>query len=902
MANRSIIDVLQSKPNGDRLLFYLEGIKECASPILARIIETFPEYTSHGIQHSEAIIERLNSIIPDPLKEEFNEYEIYFLIASAYLHDIGMANIPELGGVCKFESREDVQSYIRSNHHLRAEDFIKRNYNCLRIQDEHQARFIGRICRGHRECNLFDKGLFSPDQFYGSKQINVPLLASLLRIGDELDLTSERTPQIIYEHMPPKNEISKSEWEKHLSVSGGGPLLENPLFITYTAVCKNPDIHRALKKLEVKINNELKDLPHLLYQYKNHYKDIPREFVITIQPEGYKVHDVKFTLHESTLINLLMGEKLYRTSDESIRELIKNSVDSCRSRKRAVEGYIPCITIQLAADRSTLKIIDNGDGMDEYIIDNYFSKIGQSFYQSQEFLEKGAEFSPLSELGIGVLSYFLIAKKIVVETKAENCPSNVIEIDDIGDYFFVREGQKSDVGTSVTLFLKDDAKNIDFLSTISHYARHLKIPLNYISECGEIARIHGIDKTSEINEHVREYYGDVNQFKFFKIESEFVSGLIGFLFKQDKELNISYPSQFPLRYDSTHNGEEIPLFHNSYEGIFINNHCILSGWIDTKQHYWKPICPVCYDLDFKRKVIDLNVARNEIVQNEKILALNAHLDELITSTLHKYFSEMKKKIVKKAIAVKSLRYFFQIFIDWNNVYEKDMIATILPLFKEYYYYLAISKDGLGYLDYKSILDMEKPICVLKSLPNSKYDEIPNTRELYYLFSKCSGFSDNTVYLLRESRAFGYKHDGFNLMLKSLFAEYDEKLFLSFFDRKKQLGLVDILPSSWEVWAFNNFASERFIEYMQNTRTILNAKNRFVSLLLENCNKLDSHQKMILSGFFSTLKKEIKGENGLMRVQIKQRQVLDDIFFKNGFAAKKDMESYLLKEDDFSSIL
>ena len=83
-----LVEVLKNK--NEDLLNKLEDIKNITKPLLGRTIASFSEYTIHCIEHSEKVIEKLDLIIPDSLKEELNEYEIFFLLASAYLHDIGM--------------------------------------------------------------------------------------------------------------------------------------------------------------------------------------------------------------------------------------------------------------------------------------------------------------------------------------------------------------------------------------------------------------------------------------------------------------------------------------------------------------------------------------------------------------------------------------------------------------------------------------------------------------------------------------------------------------------------------------------------------------------------------------------------------------------------------------------
>ena len=190
--------------------------------------------------------------------------------------------------------------------------------------------------------------------------------------------------------------------------------------------------------------------------------------ILIIKTEGYKYYDFKFSLNENEILKLLIGEGLYKRKEECIRELLKNSLDACKLNTVIMEDatdsgfiYEPKIEFRLSPEKNKLMINDNGAGMDEYIIENYFTKIGKSFYQSPDFLEREYDFSPVSELGIGFLSCFMIANKAVIETKSNETDSLLIEIDNISNYFLVQDGTRKYPGTSITLYLKDDIKEIN---------------------------------------------------------------------------------------------------------------------------------------------------------------------------------------------------------------------------------------------------------------------------------------------------------------------------------------------------------------------------------------------------------------------------------------------------------
>ena len=88
-----------------------------------------------------------------------------------------------------------------------------------------------------------------------------------------------------------------------------------------------------------------------------------------------------------------MGTKLYGDPEVALRELIQNSIDACLLRD-AMErswgnSYSPEISVKYYQkdDDDILEVIDNGTGMDNDIIDNYYSKIGSSFYKSADFYD-----------------------------------------------------------------------------------------------------------------------------------------------------------------------------------------------------------------------------------------------------------------------------------------------------------------------------------------------------------------------------------------------------------------------------------------------------------------------------------------------------------------------------------
>ena len=184
---------------------------------------------------------------------------------------------------------------------------------------------------------------------------------------------------------------------------------------------------------------------------------------------------------------------------------------------------------------------DNGIGMDEDIIERYFTKIGRSFYRSPDFLEKDVDFTPVSELGIGILSCFMIANKVVVETKTDNNKPLLIEIDDISDYFFVKEGKRKKVGTTITLVLKEDVgEQIDLAKEIKYYARHLEFPVKVILSNGKDVVVEDAGFEPDIGTFLSESELDTEKhdFHLVKIDETFLEGIIALFLEKDPELDL----------------------------------------------------------------------------------------------------------------------------------------------------------------------------------------------------------------------------------------------------------------------------------------------------------------------------------------------------------------------------
>jgi molecular chaperone HtpG len=108
-------------------------------------------------------------------------------------------------------------------------------------------------------------------------------------------------------------------------------------------------------------------------------------------------------------------------------------------------------------------VSDNGIGMDQHIIDKYFSHVGSSFYRSSEFYALQAKhkmsFQPISRFGIDILSVFMVSDCVTVETRRLYGPHSSsdpleIRIEGLESVFWVLDGTRDQPGTTITLSLR----------------------------------------------------------------------------------------------------------------------------------------------------------------------------------------------------------------------------------------------------------------------------------------------------------------------------------------------------------------------------------------------------------------------------------------------------------------
>ncbi|WP_430811577.1 MULTISPECIES: HD domain-containing protein [unclassified Carboxylicivirga] len=472
-----------------------------------RVQRVFPNYTLHNTSHSFRVMEYMGKLIHDV--SLLDELEVVLLVYAALLHDIGMAvgenDIDDIKNdnfkYCnvKFSAMKKImdgnddlalQEYVRRIHSSLSARYInenlKDNLTIPKLTTLDFTKELALICESHTKDYDWIKENLRINEVRGDYSFNSQFIACILRLADILDIDSNRTPYNLYKLIVPKG-ISDDEWKQHYVISNNEKILFNEKTqqkrIVFHGKATNASIHRKLLSYIGWVKDELINatalVNHLPTKYSLVYDTTPE---INIQTEGYTFSDYKMNLEFRAISSLLMGEKIYGDKSLGLRELIQNSLDSCRIRQETEERnyefgedkYQPRIKVILSKSNNQVVIKDNGTGMSMDIVKKHFLNIGVSYYNSTEFLLNDFNYKPIGNFGIGFLSCFMLSDEVKVLTRHYKEKSKfLIELEKGNEWTSLTESlDVTFEGTEVILNYND------FISTFDNNTEKVKKFLN----------------------------------------------------------------------------------------------------------------------------------------------------------------------------------------------------------------------------------------------------------------------------------------------------------------------------------------------------------------------------------------------------------------------------------------
>jgi hypothetical protein len=331
--------------------------------------------------------------------------------------------------------------FIRQNHHRLAFDIadtglpgdntdidVFENCNCGKAV----KTMIGLIAQSHgmklRETEEFLKHYELAPQ---PDDIPVFYLMAVLRMADYLHIGRERASKL--EELTDKTHSPESKRQLHLNQA----VISPPSFddeqksVNITADPDRSSVYEDVENLLRAVQRELDSCWAILaekYAYK-YELSIHRVRSNLFDEDKIASFNDRFLTRRAALdvnpdiIKHLIGPLYDDNPSYGVRELIQNAVDACGERRAADKNAAGKITIHIDTKKKTFGISDNGIGMSEDVIRNYFLVAGSSYRDSDAWRVKymtddgGAKITRTGRFGIGALAGFLIGDEITVTTR-----------------------------------------------------------------------------------------------------------------------------------------------------------------------------------------------------------------------------------------------------------------------------------------------------------------------------------------------------------------------------------------------------------------------------------------------------------------------------------------------------
>ncbi len=158
---------------------------------------------------------------------------------------------------------------------------------------------------------------------------------------------------------------------------------------------------------------------------------------------------------------------MYSDHDIFYRELISNGCDAITKLKKLdmmgeyslPEGFRARVDVIVNPEKKTLTFVDNGLGMTADEVEEYINQI--AFSGATDFIEKYKdktnEDQIIGHFGLGFYSAFMVADEVHIDTLSYREGAKAVHWEcDGGTEFSMEDGDKAEVGTTITLFLNED--------------------------------------------------------------------------------------------------------------------------------------------------------------------------------------------------------------------------------------------------------------------------------------------------------------------------------------------------------------------------------------------------------------------------------------------------------------
>ncbi len=346
---------------------------------------------------------------------------------------------------------------------------------------------------------------------------------------------------------------------------------------------------------------------------------------------------------------------LYSDHEIFLRELVANAVDATQKLKALAgtgefKGDMGDLTVRIDVDEKNhiLTVTDRGIGMTAEEVDKYINQI--AFSGAGEFIEKYKDVAGniIGHFGLGFYSAFMVSKKVVIDTLSYRDGAKAVRWECEGNpEFEISEGEMTDRGTRITLYLDDESKDFSMPSRVEEllrkYCRFMPVPIAFGKEREwKDGKYVDTDKDKIINDTDpiwNKKPSELSHEDYMKFYKELYPMLEEPLFYI--HLNVDYPFNltgilyFPKikdRLDVTKN--KIQLYCNqvfvtdSVDNIVPDFLTLLHGVIDSPD-------------------IPLNVSRSYLQSDSNVKKISTYITKKVADRLEEIFKNNRKEYEEK---------------------------------------------------------------------------------------------------------------------------------------------------------------------------------------------------------------------------------------------------------------
>lgn len=440
----------------------LELLEEYLIDEYPKIIVSFESYTKHDWAHTINVLNYMYDLLDSP--KRLSEEDIMLMIYVALLHDIGMAwsddEIKTLLPDINLGDKKKVSEIVRIKHgefaetkvnHIIENEKLKGVFTVYggnsEIDNWDLTQIVSEICKSHTKSLEYIESVFEDNA-------QATFVACLLRLGDLLDIDVVRaTP--FYKEIHNIDESSEVYFLFN-QIVGDSEKIKVCLYGENNKQCYKKDnlnCENCCKRIELtitypldinwkeeaKINNmineyvsdlkiEVQGVRSLLNKVNNKYNI---KLLLDITCRSNRIHSAlhpqidtqKISIDYSSMKDILFEQEVYPNKLYGIREIIQNSYDACKAYGEILQDnnstWEPRIVIKYESNNDKLRIRDNGIGMTEFVIKEYFLSIGKSIYNFEsKYLYDGCQKDHIGHFGLGFFAAFMLSSEIEIHTQS----------------------------------------------------------------------------------------------------------------------------------------------------------------------------------------------------------------------------------------------------------------------------------------------------------------------------------------------------------------------------------------------------------------------------------------------------------------------------------------------------